>query len=110
MKLFFSDSFCANIETLLPRLPHLKRILGLDGIQAIFSNDAIPSMSDMQWADFMEFIQVADKRHVLTYTRNLGCVTFCKKKGWDTALAVYQLPGTLKSRRGFIKAVKEYSA
>ena len=110
VKLFFSGSFCAHIDTLVSRLPGLKRILGLDGILVIFSNNAIPSMNDKQWLEFMKFIAVAKKEHVITYANKKSVVSLLKRVGWDVVLTVYQLPGTSKTRDGFSKAIKAYIA
>ena len=109
VKLFCSDSFCSHIESLVPRLPELKRILGLDGILVIFSNNSIPSMNGQQWIDFMKFIEVAKKEHVMTFTKNMGCVSKCKKYGWDIALIVYKDLTSSKTQRGFPKALIEYA-
>ena len=108
VKLFCSDSFCSHIESLVPRLPELKRILGLDGILVILSNNPIPSMNEQQWLEFMKFIAVAKKEHVITYANKKSVVSLLKRVGWDVVLTVYQLPGTSKTRDGFSKAIKAY--
>ena len=62
-------------------------------------------MSKIRLHGYLKFISFAEEAHVVTFTQNYDCFKECKKD-WDITLKVYKQPDTPKTRREFIKAIK----